>query len=312
MAFGPNLPYFTTGTGFNTKFGPVVMEPGARVAAYVRSTGAVSDEDPVVATNLVTTLGAGLARCRSGKNDVVFVLPGHSEAVTATTLDNLVAGTRVIGCGRGSNRPTFDFTATTSSFVMDVADVVFMNCIFLCEGAVVAKAFDVTGADNAIVGCDIDVGSTAATNLATIGIEIGATAHRFLLADNYIHGIAGATPTNVILIDGAADGVSILGNKIMAATSVVSVGLISITAAATGLDIGRNILQNRVASSETVISAGAVACTGVVYQNWCATEAGTPVSDAIELNAASLLRLFENYGTDTKNTSGLLTPAVVT
>jgi hypothetical protein len=311
MAFGPNLPYFTTGTGFNTKFGPVVMEPGARVAAYVRSTGAVSDEDPVVATNLVTTLAAGLARCRSGKNDVVFVLPGHAENVTATTLDNLVAGTRVIGCGRGSNRPNFRWTATTSSFVMDVADVVFMNCIFRAEGAVVVKAFDVTGADNAIIGCDIDVGTTAATNLATIGIEIGATAHRFLLKDNYIHGIAGATPTNVILIDGAADGVTILDNKVMAATSVVSVGLIDITAAATGLDIGRNLLQNRVALSETVISAGAVACTGVVYQNFCASETGTPVSDLIELNAASLLRLYQNYGTDTKNTSGLLTPAVV-
>lgn len=311
MAFGPNLPYFTTGTGFNTKFGPVVMEPGARVAAYVRSTGAVSDEDPVVATNLVTTLGAGLARCRSGKNDVVFVLPGHTENVTATTLDNLVAGTRVIGCGRGSNRPNLRWTATTSSFVMDVADVVFMNFIFRCEGAVVAKAFDVTGADNAIVGCDIDVGTTAATNLATIGIEIGATAHRFLLADNYIHGIAGATPTNVILIDGAADGVTIVRNKIMAATSVVSVGLIDITAAATGLEIGDNLLQNRVASSETVVSIGAVAATGVAYRNFSATEAGTPVSDSFESNAAGLLRYFQNFATDTKNTSGLLAPAVV-
>lgn len=311
MSFGPSLPTFAVGTGFNTKFGPIVLEPGARVAAYVRSTGAVSDEDPLIATNLVSTLGAGLARCRSGKNDVVFVLPGHSEAVTSTTLDNLVAGTRVIGCGRGSNRPTFDFTATTSQFAMDVADCVFRNLILLCEGAVVAKAFDITGADNAIIGCDIDLGSTATTNLSTIGLEIGAAAHRFLLQDNYIHTIAGATPTNVILIDGAADGVTIVQNKIMAATSVVSVGLISITAAATGLDIGNNLLQNRVASSETVISCGAVAATGLVYRNFCASEAGTPVSDLIELNAASLLRLFENYGTDTKNTSGLLTPAVV-
>lgn len=311
MSFGPSLPNFTTGVGYNTKFGPVVMEPGSRVAAYVRSTGAVSDEDPVVATNLVTTLADGLARCRSGKNDVVFVLPGHTENVTATTLDNLVAGTRVIGCGRGSNRPNFRWTATTSSFVMDVADVVFMNCIFRAEGAVVVKAFDVTGADNAILGCDIDVGTTASTNLATIGIEIGATAHRFLLAGNYIHGIAGATPTNVILIDGAADGVTIVDNKVMAATSVVSVGLIHITAAATGLDVSRNYLQNRVASSETVMSVGAVAATGVVCDNYGATEAGTPVSDIFEFNAASLLRCFQNFGTDTKNTSGLLSPAVV-
>ena len=311
MSFGPSLPNFTTGVGYNTKFGPVVMEPGSRVAAYVRSTGAVSDEDPIVATNLVTTLGAGLARCRSGKNDVVFVLPGHTENVTSTTLANLVPGTRVIGCGRGSNRPNFRWTATTSQFVMNDADCVFMNCIFRCEGAVVVKAFAVTAADCAIIGCDIDVGSTAATNLSTIGLSIEAGADRFLFANNYVHGIAGATPTTVIVVSGAADGVTIVDNKVYAATSVVSVGLINITAAALNMEIARNVLQNKVASSETCISAGAVAATGTVSYNLCASEAGTPVSDLIELNAASLLRLFENYGTDTKNTSGLLTPAVV-
>lgn len=312
MSFGPSLPNFTTGVGYNTKFGPVVMEPGSRVAAYVRSTGAVSDEDPVVATNLVTTLAAGLARCRSGKNDVVFVLPGHAENVTSATLTNLVPGTRVIGCGRGSNRPNFRWTATTSQFVMNDADCVFMNMIFRCEGAVVVKAFAVTAADCAIIGCDIDVGTTASTNLSTIGIDIGAGSHRFELRDNYIHGIAGATPTQVVAVSGVSDGVIINGNKIMAATSAVAVGPVDITAAATGLEISVNAIQNRLASSETCISCGAVAATGLVYDNYCASEAGTPVSDSIEFNAASLLRCFNNFSTDTKNTSGLLAPAVVT
>lgn len=312
MSFGPSLPSFLTGVGYNTRFGPVVMEPGSRVAAYVRSTGAVSDEDPVVATNLVTTLAAGLARCRSGKNDVVFVLPGHAETVTATTLTGLVAGTRVIGCGRGSNRPTFTWGATTSQFVMNKADVVFLNCIFACNGAVVVKAFAVTAADNGIIGCDIDFGSVASTNLSTIGLSLEAGAHRFLLFQNYIHTIAGATPTQVIALSGISDGIAIMNNKVMAATSVVSVGVVDITAAVTGLEMGNNILQNRLASSETVLSVGAFAATGVYYNNYGATEAGTPVSDIFEANAASLLRPFNNYGTDTKGASGLLSPAVVT
>lgn len=311
MAFGPSLPNFTTGVGYNTKFGPVVMEPGSRVAAYVRSTGAVSDEDPVVATNLVTTLAAGLARCRSGRNDVVFVLPGHAENVTSTTLANLVPGTRVIGCGRGSNRPNFRWTATTSQFVMNDADCVFMNCIFRCEGAVVVKAFAVTAADCAIIGCDIDVGTVASTNLSTIGISVEAGADRFVLANNYIHGIAGATPTTVVVVSGAADGVTVVDNKIMAATSAVSVGVINITAAATGMDIGRNLLQNRLANSETVLSVGAFAATGMYYDNYGAAEAGVPVSDMFEANAASLLRPFQNFATDTKGASALLSPAVV-
>lgn len=312
MSFGPSLPNFTTGVGFNTKFGPVVLEPGARVAAYVRSTGAVSDEDPVVATNLVQTLAEGLARCRSGKNDVVFVLPGHTENVTSTTLTSLLPGTRVIGCGRGSNRPNFRWTATTSQFVMNDADCVFMNMIFRCEGAVVVKAFAVTAADCAIIGCDIDFGTTASTNLSTIGLDIGAGADRFEFRNNYVHTIAGATPTQVIVVSGVNDGVTICDNKILAATSAVSKGVIDITAAATGLDIGRNLLQNRLASSETVISSSAVAATGVYYDNYGATEAGTPVSDVFEMNAATLLRPFQNFATDTKGASGLLSPAVVT
>jgi len=311
MSFGPSLPNFTTGVGYQTKFGPIVLEPGARVAAYVRSTGAVSDEDPVIATNLVSTLGAGLARCRSGKNDVVFVLPGHTENVTSATLANLVPGTRVIGCGRGSNRPQFTWSATTSQLVLNKADVVFMNCIFKINGAVVVKGIAVTAADNAIIGCDIDMGSVASTNLATIGLDIGAGANRFEFRGNYVHTVVDATPTQVIVISSTADGVTICDNKIMAATSAVTKGVIDITGAATGLDIGRNLLQNRLASSETCISSSAVAATGVYYDNYGATEAGTPVSDIFEMNAATLLRPFQNFGTDTKGASGLLSPAVV-
>lgn len=297
-------------TGFRTPYGGFVLDPGSQVVAYVRATQP-ADMPADMLAKWCPDIPSALLKCRAGRNDAVIVLPGHTENVTSTTLANLVAGTRIVGAGRGSNRPNLRWTATSSQFVMNDADVVIANCILRMEGAVVVKAVAVTAADCAIIGCDIDVGSTASTNLATIGIELGAGAHRFELRNNYIHGIAGATPTQVVAIAGACDGAIIADNKIMAATSVVGVGVIDITAAATGLEIADNILQNRVASSETCISAGAVACTGVVYRNYCATEAGIPVSDIIELNAASLLRLFENYGTDTKNTSGLLTPAVV-
>lgn len=297
-------------TGFRTPYGGVLLDPGSAVVAYVRATQP-TDMPQDMAEKWCPDIPTALLRCRAGRNDVVAVLPGHTENVTATTLANAVAGTRLVGCGRGSNRPNLRWTATTSQFVMNDADVVIANFILRMEGAVVVKAVAVTAADCALLNCDIDMGTTAATNLSTIGIEIGAGADRFELRNNYIHTIAGATPTTVISIAGVCDGVIIAGNKIMAATSAVAVGVIHITAAATGLEICNNLLQNRIANSETCVSSTAVACTGVLYDNYCATEAGVPVSDIIELNAASLLRCFQNYGTDTKNTSGLLTPAVV-
>ncbi len=315
MAYGTDLPLVSTGVGFRSNFGPIVLDPGARVAAYVRSTGAVSDEDPVIANNLVTTLGAGLARCRAGKNDVVFVLPGHTENVAvAAFLANLVAGTRVIGCGVGTNRPNFRWTATASQWILNKADVSFSNLILRLEGAVVVKAIVCTAANNALLNCDIDTGTVAATNLATIGIEIGAGADNFKLQGNYIHSVADSGSTSVVKVAGVCSGATIVNNKIQAATATAAtIGVVDITAAATNLDIGDNIFQNTLASSQVGLSVtGAVACTGVVYDNFVATEAGTPVSDSFLVNAASLLRFFDNKGSDTKNTSGLLAPAVVT
>lgn len=307
----PDLYNIGAVSSFRTPYGGHVLDPGSEVRAYVRATQPANLPSDM-ASLWCPDIPSALARCRAGRNDAVIVLPGHTENVTSTTLANAVAGTRLLGCGRGTNRPNLRWTATTSQLVMNDADFVIANFILRMEGAVVVKAVAVTAADCAIIGCDIDVGTVAATNLATIGIEIGAGADRFEFRNNYVHSVADATPTQVLVVAGVCDGAIICGNKIMAATSAVSKGVIDITAAATGLEIGDNFLQNRLASSETCISAGAVACTGLVYRNFCATEAGTPVSDIIELNAASLLRCFQNFGTDTKNTSGLLTPAVVT
>ncbi len=315
MAYGTELPLVSNGAGFRSNFGPVVLEPGSRVAAYVLSTALPSDTDPVIAANVAQTLAAGLQRCRAGKNDVVFVLPGHTENVSdATMLDNLRAGTRVIGCGIGSNRPNFRWTATTSQWKFDDADCSFSNLILRIEGAVVVKGIVATAANCALLNCDIDTGTVAATNLATIGIEIGAGANNFKLAGNYIHSVADSGSTSVVKVAGVCSGATIVNNKIMAATATAAtIGVIDITAAATNLDIGDNILQNTLASSQVGLSVtGAVACTGVVYDNFVATEAGTPVSDSFLLNAASLLRFFDNKGTDTKNVSGLLAPTVVT
>lgn len=294
-------------------YGTTVINPSADVVAYVRATQ-LANMSSEVARLWVPDIASALLRCRSGRNDVVVLMAGHTENVSATTFSSLVAGTRIIGLGRGSNRPNLRWTATGSTLALNKADVVLSNLILRLEGAVVVKGINVTAADCGILGCDIDTGSVAATNLATIGIEIGTAAHRFELRNNYIHSVADSGSTQVIKIPGVSDGVAICNNKIYAATATAAtIGLIDITAAATGLEIAQNIIQNRLAASQVGISVtGAVACTGTVSENFIATEAGTPVSDSILLNAASLLRCYQNFGSDTKNTSGLLAPAVVT
>src|SRR6478735_310820 len=109
--FSPDLPQVSSGAGMKTPFGITLLPPGSRIAAYVRSTGAQAGDDPFTNANLVTTLAAGVARARAGLGDTVVVMPGHNESVTdATMLTGLVAGTRIVGFGRGGNMPVFRWT----------------------------------------------------------------------------------------------------------------------------------------------------------------------------------------------------------
>ena len=57
------------------------------------------------------TLDYAIGQCTANKGDVIYVLPGHTETTTAIAAD--VAGIRIIGLGRGGNKPTL--TATTAS-----------------------------------------------------------------------------------------------------------------------------------------------------------------------------------------------------
>lgn len=167
-----DLPAYGIQSGLQTPFGIVL--PPAQQVLYVRSTGPQSGDSPDLVARLLPTLAQALAYCRAGLGDTVVCLPGHSESVTdATMLTNLVAGTKVIGLGRGGNMPVFRWTATGSQWAVAVADVVFANLRLRLEGANgVVKAIAVTAADVQFVGCDFEVSSGAA-NLATIALEIG-------------------------------------------------------------------------------------------------------------------------------------------
>ena len=186
------------------------------MAAFVRSTGAQSGDDPYVLSNLVTTLAAGLKRCRASMGDYVVVLPGHSESVVdGTMLTNLVAGTRVVGVGHGSIRPVFRWTATGSQWAVSVADVLFTGLNLRLEGANgVVKAILVTGANSILAFNKIQVAS-GATNKATIAIEYGAGADDFELIGNQFHGTETHNVTDGVKVVAACLGGRIEDNEMV-------------------------------------------------------------------------------------------------
>lgn len=308
-----DLPEFA-GPGIRLPLYGVVVPPGAIVAAYVRSTGPQPDDTEALQTKLVTTLAAGLLRCRAGMGDYVVVLPGHSESVVDNTmLANCVANCTIVGIGQGTYRPTFRWTATGSQWVLDDAAVRISGCRLRLEGANgVVKAINVTGSDVIIDNCDIEVASGAALK-ATIAIEVGTGADRFQLVNNVLRGTATHNVTDGIKVVAAVNDIRIMNNE-MVFSATAGNGNVHFTAAALNLKIARNLMYNTHTASTANIAFDDVAADGFVWDNRLGQKNdGTLTSQGIVFAGTSTLVLSaENYGIDEKQKSGIVTPVVDT
>lgn len=261
-----------------------------------------------------TSVNAALNATTSGRYDRVFVCEGYSESIaSANQWSNLKAGTRIIGLGRGSQRPQFLWTTATSTILMNVADVSIENCILGLEpttGTVtVAAPITVSAAGNAIVGCRINCG-TDANNKVTIGITTTAGATDFVFDSNVVRGAAAATMTTFLRLVGLANP-RITNNDIICGTTAAAVGPIQeLTTACTGIDIGWNKVQNNATSSTACITMALASTTGWIYQNFCRNM--TDASNAQIVVTSGDVQLWDNKGVNNSNETAILlgTPSV--
>ena len=307
----PDLPLFAAGYGVRTLWGSH-LPPGGQVAAFVRSTGPQTGDDPTLAGKLVLTLDAGLKAVRSGLGDTVYVLPGHSESVIDNTmLTNLVPGTKILGVGRGSNMPVFRWTATGGQWVFNKADVVIAGLRLRMEGANgITKALAWTGADCLLTGCDIEVASGAALK-AAIAIELATGATRAEIVGNVFRGSNTHNVTNGLLISNAIDAIRIFGNEMVFSATAAN-GCCNVNAAATNLRIANNVFYNTMTASTAALNFAAAASDGMVWQNYVGILTdGVAATSGIVIGAGVLAKFFENYVSDEAQKSGKLNPAVV-
>lgn len=303
----PGVPMFDYGA-IRTQYA-LMLPPGGKVAAYVHSGGYAAVNDAGFTSNVVETLAAGLAKCRANKGDIVYVLPGHTEDVTdATMLDNLVAGTKILGMGHGALKPAFTWTATGSQWTVDQADVVISGLQLNVDGANgVTNAIDVTAADCFFHGNLVRLGRTAALH-AAIGMSLSAA--RAVVEGCKFYGLVAGAVTDGILIDTAVDGIEIR-NTTMIAGSDTANGLIRVTAAATTLLFENLKLYNLTAASTATLALGDVACDGLAVRVHSGTKsnAGAKTSQGITWGTAALVQAHECYTSDVRADSAVLSPA---
>lgn len=256
--------------------------------------------------NPFPTLLAALAsnKVRAAKDDCIIIKAGHSESISAAgTITVSKSGVRIIGLGRGAQRPTFNFTtATTATFLISGASVSVSNCIFTYIAFdAVAKGIEVTAADAEIAFCRFEMSD--ASEQATVAVYLAAGGNRAYVHDcEFIAVDAGAT--SAIASNAALSGVRIEDNWFFGDFSTACIN--NFTAAWIQCRLANNTYYGTNASEPIIeILTGG---TGVAYGNrtFCATfsAGGSIVGDAIGK--------FENYITDTAANSGILDPTGVT
>jgi len=163
------------------------------------------------------TIDFAIGQCTANRGDVIYVMPGHVETITASGGLNLdVAGITIIGLGRGTLQPRIDYTATSSSVQINSSNVSICNVNFHANVTSVTLGVDIvaSSSDTLIKGCYFDV-ETTATDEFSIVIDIKTGCNRTIVEDNIIDMGLGGSNTGVRLSAGISTGVVIKNNRIV-------------------------------------------------------------------------------------------------
>lgn len=93
----------------------------------------------------LATIDQAVNKCTADKGDIIIVMPGHAETLTAAAgIDADVAGISIIGIGNGSLRPTVTLgTATTADIDIDAANILIKGIKFVSNIDSLANILDV-------------------------------------------------------------------------------------------------------------------------------------------------------------------------
>lgn len=202
------------------------------------------------------TIDAAIGLCTANSGDTIYVLPGHTEAVTSSSITLDVAGVTIIGLGSGSLKPTLTFAATDSAVNVTAANGKFKNIrVQAAVGDVVTAFLHATAAQNTVYediefyatstfnfincytlgaanisdGCRWERNYLRTADAGQLALCVTAAAHNDLkFYDNYVVHAAAAAG---LLTAGAANllGLDVRGNFVQTGQTDGSVGVLVIT-----------------------------------------------------------------------------------
>lgn len=192
------------------------------------------------ATKPFATIAYALTKCTANNGDHIICMPGHTETYTgADGLDINVAGVTILGIGRGSNRPTFNFTtAGAADMNISANNVALSNFLFTGGVDALSSIVDISG-DDIYLG---DIEYRDVTGEATNFLNLGSGTDRCLIERLVFNGAAGAGGASCI----QASGTTRLTLRDFYIDGNFSTGAINFfSSASSGVDISNGFIRNR-------------------------------------------------------------------
>lgn len=233
------------------------------------------------------TLDYAVASCTADKGDVIYVMPGHNEGITAAAeIDLDVAGITVRGLGRGSNKPTIDFDHQDASFAIGASNVRIENFRFRVSANAVTVGLDIEAAavETQIIGCEFGYAETS-TDEFTIALRNNVGCDHTVIDGCFFDAGAEAAVT-AISITGASDDVVIRNGRFIGAYSTACIN--GITTLSTNALIEGNSFYQEDTEPAVELYTGT---TGIIRDNDVKTNLATMIVSII----ADACFLFRNY-----------------
>lgn len=269
---------------------------------------------------LYATLAGALAACTANAEDVIFVLPGHTETFSSSTaLSIATAGVKIVGLGRGSLRPTFTLdTATTTTINVTAANIGIKGCIFVANFAAIASLFTLTAAPEfTLESCEYRDTSSILNFVAIITTDTTSQhAAGLTIVGCRRIGAGATTNTTIVSMLGTNDRVTI-GNigpsqdNYWAHSAVTPGGLMIIATGkiVTNATIRKNVCNFVGATGITdgmLITTNGTTNSGIVAENF---DQNLDATTEILVTASSGFIFFNNYHAGVPDKSGYLLPA---
>ena len=278
---------------------PLPVAPNAKIffvtssSTYMSALQTEFPTDKDGQTRVFSTIDAAIGACVASRGDVIYVMPGHAEAVTVSSIAVDVAGVSIIGLGSGALKPTLTFSATDSRINVTAANCVFKNLRFTAGiGDVVTAVLHATAAQNSVYE-DIEFTASSTFNfincytLGAANISDGCRWER-----NYLR-TADAGQLALAITAAAHNDLKFYNNYVVhaaAAAGLLTAGAVNLL----GLDVRKNFVQ----TGQTDGAVGVLVITTSTASSGCIVDNDMKTADAaanVAIPIASKVYAARNY-----------------